>query len=98
MPLEKDTTYSDQGATIGEHEEPQHRAAAGEGNRAPSTAEGADHAEFSIFDGRGNENVAVVADDDEGRLSEGTGPSSAEALADAKSTGDRLGEGFFPHE
>jgi hypothetical protein len=49
---------------------------------------------MSVFDGAGNESVVVIAEDDEGRLSEGTGASSAEAMADAKKPGDRLGHGF----
>ncbi|HWG73380.1 MAG TPA: hypothetical protein VG184_04925 [Acidimicrobiales bacterium] len=58
------------------------------------TNEGADHAEMSVFDGAGNESVVVIADDEEGRVSEGTGASSEEAMADAKKPGDRLGPGF----
>ena len=62
-----------------------HRAGPGEGVRAPLTTEGADHAEYSIFDGKGNEQVVVVGDNKEGRPAQGTGDSSedaAERLAD----------------
>src|SRR5207245_11331530 len=67
-----------------------------EGVRAALDADGADHAEFAIFDGKGNESVVVVAADDDGRTAEGTGPSSAEAMKDAKTTGDRRGRAFGP--
>lgn len=94
MAPEKDPTYGDQSATIGESDHPQHRAGPGEGIRAPMAEDGADHAEMSVFDAAGNEKVVAVADDDEGRMSQGTGDSSAEALADAHKTGDRLGHGY----
>ncbi|MGH9076112.1 MAG: hypothetical protein ACRDY0_01430 [Acidimicrobiales bacterium] len=84
----------DQGAVLGETGHPQHRAPAGDGIRAPLTSDGADHAEFSVFDGAGNESVVVVTDDDKGRMSEGTGPTSQAARADARSPKSRLGEGF----
>ncbi|HEX3541848.1 MAG TPA: hypothetical protein VHT75_15550 [Acidimicrobiales bacterium] len=85
-----------QQAEIGDLDHPQRRAAPGEGHRAPLTSEGADHPEFSIFDGKGNESVVVVAPDEEGRTAEGTGPSSAAAAADAKKPGDLLGGDFSP--
>lgn len=94
MTTRKDPTYSDTSATIGDSDHPQHRAGPGEGIRAPLAQEGADHAEMSVFDGAGNEKVVVVADDDQGRMSQGTGGSSAEALADARKPGDRLGHGY----
>lgn len=94
MAPDSDPTFSDQGATIGDSDHPQHRAGPGEGIRAPLAQEGADHAEMSVFDGAGNEQVVVVADDEEGRLGEGTGDSSAEAMDDARKSGDRLGQGF----
>ncbi len=96
MGHEKDPTYGDQGATIGETDHPQHRAGPGEGIRAPLTSEGADHPQMSVFDGEGNEEVVVVADDEEGRPSQGTGASSQDAMADARKPGDQLGEGFSP--
>lgn len=83
-----------QQATIGVSDHPQHRAAPGEGIRQPLTTEGSDHAEFSIFDGKGNESVVVVSENADGRTSEGTGPSSAEAMKDAGRKGNKLGEDF----
>lgn len=94
MTAEKDPRIGDQGATIGVGDDPQHRAGPGEGIRAPLAQEGADHAEMSVFDGAGNEKVVVVADDEKGRMSQGTGDSSAEAAADAHKAGDRLGGGY----
>ncbi|MDQ6839099.1 MAG: hypothetical protein M3137_12415 [Actinomycetota bacterium] len=73
------------------------RGEAGEGIRAPRTTDGADHAEFSVFDGKGNESIVVVADDEEGKPSQGTGATSEEAAADANKPGHTLGEGFMPH-
>jgi hypothetical protein len=86
----------DQGAVIGEAPGPQHRAGAGEGIRAPLTEEGADHAEFSVFDGQGNESVVVVTSDEEGSPAEGAGPSAEAAMADAKKPGDPLADDFSP--
>jgi hypothetical protein len=90
----EDVVRGDQQAIIGESDHEQHRAAPGEGIRAPLTSEGADHAEFSVFDGHGNESVVVVAEDEEGRTAEGTGTDSASAAADARRPGDRLGGAF----
>ena len=50
--------------------------------------------EHSIYDGAGNEIKVVTTVDDEGRPSEGTGKTSEEALADAKTPGQLLGHGF----
>ncbi len=90
--------HGDQGAVVGESEHAQHRAGPGEGVRAPWAEGDADHTEFSIFDGKGNESVAVVTNDDEGVPAQGTGPSTEEAMADAKKPGDPLGKGFSPSE
>ncbi|MDQ6613751.1 MAG: hypothetical protein M3083_03090 [Actinomycetota bacterium] len=89
-----DVRDGNQSAVIGDTGHPQHRAGPGEGIRAPLVQDGADHAEFSIFDGKGNESVVVVTTDDEGRTAEGTGPSSEAATQDAKKPGDRLGKAF----
>jgi hypothetical protein len=94
MANEDDVREGNQDAVIGDSDHPQHRAGPGEGIRAPLVQDGADHAEFSIFDGKGNESVVVVTTDDEGRTAEGTGATSAEAMADAKKPGDRLGKAF----
>jgi hypothetical protein len=83
----------DQSAVIG-NDGDRHRAGPGEGVRAPLVSEGADHAEFSVFDGKGNESVVVVGADSKGRTSQGTGASSEEAAANTADT--QLGEGFGP--
>ena len=83
----------DQSAVVGTDED-RYRAGPGEGVRAPLTTEGADHPEFSVFDGQGNESVVVVGTDAKGRTSQGTGETSEEAAADAAKTD--LGEGFGP--
>jgi hypothetical protein len=85
----------DQQAVIG-NTKGTHRAGPGEGNRAPSVSEGADHPEFSIFDGTGNESVVALTTDAEGRASEGTGPDSATAMADGHKPGHMLGKDFGP--
>lgn len=93
---QKDPTYSNPNATIGESDHPQHRAGPGEGVRAPLAAEGAEHPEISIFDGAGNESVAVLGQDEQGRPKQGTGPTSAAAMTDARQSGDPLGDDFSP--
>lgn len=90
MTAAKDPTYSDQSATIGESDHPQHRAGPGEGNRAPLAEKGADHAEMSVFDGKGNEEVVVTTNDEEGKMAQGTGPSAGEAMADAQDPDTRI--------
>ncbi|HEX3424730.1 MAG TPA: hypothetical protein VHT30_01270 [Acidimicrobiales bacterium] len=94
--VNEDVVKGNQQAIIGESDHEQHRAGPGEGVRAPLTSEGADHPEFSIFDGKGNESVVVVAPNAEGRPAEGTGPDAAAAMADAKRPGNQLGEDFGP--
>ncbi len=80
---------------LGSTDHPQHRSPPGEGQEAPLTSEGGPGT-TSVFDGKGNETVVVVADDEEGRMSEGTGATGEEALEDARKPGDLLGEGFQP--
>ena len=86
----------DQSAVIGQSQEPKYRAGPGEGVRAPLVQHGADHAEFSIFDGAGNERVVVLTTDDEGRASQGVGSTSEEAMADARRPGHPRDKGFTP--
>jgi hypothetical protein len=81
---------------VGSTDHEQHRGEAGEGSRAPLAAEGADHSEMSIYDGMGNESVVVITEDDEGKVSEGTGATSAEAMKDAKKPGEYIGDAFNP--
>ncbi|HEX2063389.1 MAG TPA: hypothetical protein VHE80_03095 [Acidimicrobiales bacterium] len=81
---------------LGSTDHEQHRAPPGEGSRAPLASEGAEHAQFSVYDGKGNESVAVVAENEEGRTSEGVGATTEEALEDARKPGELLGEGMNP--
>ena len=74
----------------------QHRAGPNEGVRAPLSRDSGGPAQISVFDGKGNESVVVVDENEEGKLSQGTGPSAAEAWEDAKDPGDTLGEDFGP--
>ena len=76
----------DQSHITGDPDHEVKRAGEGEGVRAPLAAEGADHAEFSIFDGKGNEQVVVVTENEEGKRVQATGDSSAEA---AEKAGDQ---------
>lgn len=92
----KDVQEGNQQAVIGSAGEPNYRAAPGEGVRAPMIKDGADHAEFSIFDGKGNESVVVVATDGEGRTTEAAGATSDEAMNAARKPGDLLKGEFGP--
>lgn len=68
--------------------------------RAPY-AEETGVSEISVFDGKGNESVVRTVTDDSGKRVQGTGPSSADAAADAKKllkddSGQDIGEGLGP--
>lgn len=52
--------------------------------------------QMSVYDGSGKEYVVVVGQDDEGRRKQGTGETAAEAAADARSSKEPIGEGFYP--
>lgn len=71
----------DQNNPIEEQDTEVRRAGPGEGVRSQLAQDGADHAEFSIFDGKGNEEVVVVGDNKEGKPVQATGASSAEAAS-----------------
>ncbi len=87
--------FPDEGNKIGQTDHEQHRSPPGEGQDAPLAQHGADHAEYSVFDGSGNESVVAVGANEDGVLSEGTGPTSADAMNDAKRA-DKLGTDFAP--
>ncbi len=72
---------SDQNNPIEEQDTPVHRAPPGDGVRAPMAQYGADHAEFSTFDGKGNEQVVAVGDNEKGYQVQATGETSEEAQA-----------------
>jgi hypothetical protein len=98
MSDETDPKFSDPNRVTGLSAEDTHRAPEGEGTRAPFAADGADHPEFSVFDGTGNEQVVVVTQDEEGKITEGTGDTSADAMKAAGKQEEQLGPGFGgPH-
>src|SRR3712207_5821293 len=80
---------------LGSTDHPQHRAGPDEGNRAPRVDQtGGGVAQHSIFDGAGNEVVVATTTNDEGQVKQGTGPTAADAIADAKDPSEPIGEGF----
>ncbi len=74
-------TDAENATGVSDHE--QHRSPDGEGMDAPFAAESG-HGEFSVFDGRGNESVVVVTENQDGQVVESAGESSAEALKKAE--------------
>lgn len=54
--------------------------------------------EHSVWDGAGNEIKVANTTDAEGRLSQGTGTTSEEALADAGTPDQHLGHGYDTRE
>ena len=74
----------------------QHRAGPNEGVRAPLSRDSGGPSQISVFDGKGNEEVVVLSENEEGKTSQGTGKSAAEAMENAKDPGDTLGKGFGP--
>lgn len=89
-----DQSIDEGGTGTSDHE--QHRAGPGEGVRAPLSRDSGGPPQISVFDGKGNEEVVVVDENEEGKLSQGTGPDAATAAENAKDPGDTLGEGFGP--
>lgn len=92
------TEGSERQRVAGETDHPQHRADPGEGVRAPLAEDGGANAQISVFDGKGNESVAVLADDESGKPRQGTGPDAGSALADAKDPSSVIGDAFSPEE
>lgn len=86
---------TDKGAT-GSSDHEQHRAGPNEGVRAPLSRDSGGPPQISVFDGKGNESVVVVDENEEGKLSQGTGPDAASAAESAKDPGDTLGPDFGP--
>ncbi|MGI9080472.1 MAG: hypothetical protein ACR2GF_06610 [Acidimicrobiales bacterium] len=91
-----DPKFSDQSRVTGISAPDSNRAADGEGVRAPLAQDGADHSEFSVFDGQGRESVVVVGTNEDGKVTQATGESSEEAQGLLAKMKDRLGEGFGP--
>ena len=88
-------SFPTEGDKTGQTDHEQHRVPAGEGSDAPMAQHGADHAEYSVFDGSGNESVAVVTEGPDGRIAEGTGPNAAQAMEDAGKD-DKFSDDFSP--
>lgn len=88
--------FSDPNRVIGFGDKEAHRAPEGDGVRAPMAQYGADHPEFSVFDGAGNETVVAVTTNDEGKVVQSTGATSEEAMKKAGGMESRLGEGWGP--
>ena len=78
----------------GDSDHPQHRTPPGEASETPLSEKEGGPAEYSLYDGRGNEMTAVVGEDDEGRPREGTGPDREEALKEVKDPTKPIGSGF----
>lgn len=91
-------TQSGRQRVVGETDHPQHRVPPGQGNDAPFAADADKLPEMSIFDGKGNESVVVLAEDDHGKLREGTGPDRESAVRDARNPKTVIGEAFSPEE
>src|SRR3712207_1675035 len=72
-----------QEGVAGDTDHPQHRAGEGEGVRAPY-AEETGVSEISVFDGKGNESVVRTVGGAGGERVQGTGPTSADAAANAE--------------
>lgn len=87
----------DRQGVMGPSKKPKHRAPAGDGVRAPFAKEGVGPPQMSVFDGKGNESVVVVGQNEKGEPAKGSGPTTADALDDAKigeaQIGDALGGG-----
>ncbi len=92
-----DPKFSDRSRVTGLSTPDSNRAAEGEGVRAQLASDGADHSEFSVFDGAGNEQVVVVDTNDEGKLVQSTGDSSADAAKGVDKLKERLGDAFGGH-
>ena len=88
--------FSDRDRVTGVSAPDSHRAAEGEGVRAPLMNEGADHPEFSVFDGQGREQVVVVKPGPDGKMVQSTGDSSEEASGLVDKMKDKLGDAFGP--
>jgi len=78
----------------GSSDHEQNRAEPDEGVGAPLSRDSGEAPQISIFDGKGNESVAVLSEDDEGRPSQGAGPTAEAAREDAKDAPGGLSDKF----
>ncbi len=81
---------------MGSSDHPQHRTPSGEGSDTGLAQKEGGPAEYSIYDGKGNEQAVVLTEDETGFPREGTGQTHEEALKNAKDPSIPLGEGFNP--
>jgi len=77
----------DRQGVMGQGTKPEHRAGPGEGIRAGFAQETGGVPQMSVFDGKGNESVVVMAQDEDGDAAQGTGPG-VEAARDEAVDGD----------
>ena len=80
----------------GSSDHPQRRTPGGEGSETPLSQEQGGPAEYSLYDGQGNEIAATLTEDEEGFPRQGTGETHEEAVKDARDPSVPLGEGFNP--
>ncbi len=80
----------------GSSDHPQHRTPSGEGSDAGQAQYEGGPAEYSIYDGKGNEMAVTLTEDETGFPREGTGQDREEALKNAKDPSIPLGDGFNP--
>ncbi len=78
----------------GDSDHPQHRTPGGEGSETPLSEKEGGPAEYSLYDGKGNEMTTVLTEDEEGRPREGTGADREEAMKEAKDPSNPVGKGF----
>jgi hypothetical protein len=77
----------------GSTDHPQHRAPKGEGAQAPYASDTGGVPQHSIFDGKGNE-IVVANTTVDGKVKQGTGDNLEEALENAQTTKEPIGEGY----
>ena len=77
---------------MGTGQDPQHRAPAEDGFRAPLAEKSDRKPQFSSFDSKGNERVVVLSTNEKGQPAQGTGPDSASAQAAAESGTSQQGD------
>ena len=80
----------------GSSDHEQHRAGPNEGVRAPLSRDSGGPPQISVFDGKGNEEVVVLTENEEGKTPQGAAPPAGRPLAAAKDPGAPRGEGCGP--
>ncbi len=77
---------------MGTGQDPQHRAPAGDGFRAPLAEKSDAPPQYSSFDGKGNERVVVLSTNEQGQPAQGVGADTASAKADAEKGDTQIGD------